>query len=145
MAVRQPFPLQRQAGFYYAEVLLSVVLLTILLVPALQALTAGVSNNAGSQTARQLNLQSKMEEVLALPFGQLYAETYPPIGNNAGSLNPTFSDAVGMPDRRVVVLYRYDAITKALSANDTGLLYVSVYYLNDGSATGLRTLAGRWW
>jgi len=44
-----------------------------------------------------------------------------------------------------MVLYRFDAATNALSSNDTGLLYVSVYYAADGSANALNTLAGRWW
>jgi hypothetical protein len=42
-------------------------------------------------------------------------------------------------------LYRFDAATNALSSNDTGLLYVNVYYEADGSANALNTLAGRWW
>ena len=56
-----------------------------------------------------------------------------------------YSDAAGAPDRRVVVLYRYDVATKALSSNDTGLLYVNTYYEAEGAANGLSTLVGRWW
>ena len=146
MAARKPCPLRRQAGFYYAEVVLSVLLLAILLVPALQALTAAVvGNQAGTLTARQLNLQSKMEEVLAQPFAALYAETYQSGGNNSGSVNATYSDAAGTPDRRVVLLYRYDANAQALSSNDTGLLYVGVYYQAEGANAALSTLKGRWW
>ena len=146
MAKHKPIPSCRQAGFYYAEVVVSVLLLAILLVPALQALTtAVVGNQAGTLTARQLRLQSKMEEVLAQPFAALYAETYLPGGNNSSSVNPTFSDAIGTPDRRVVLLYRYDSNAQALSTSDTGLLYVAVYYQADGANTALTTLKGRWW
>jgi len=134
----------RPRGFSYAEILLSVVLLTALLVPALQALQTGV---AGGQTptlaARQLTLRDKMEQVLAKPFADLYAQTYLP-GGNTTSANGSFSDPAGAPDRRNVVLYRYDASTRALSWNDTGLVFVSVYYEAEGSANGLNTLVGRW-
>ena len=60
-------------------------------------------------------------------------------------MSSNFSDATGVTDRRVVVFYRYDVATNALSANDTGLLLVSVYYETDGSGNALNTLAGRWW
>ena len=135
----------KQLGFFYAEVLLSVILLAILLVPALQALNTGILNNSSSLPARQLSLQSKMEEVLAQPFRDLYAETYLTGGNTSTSVSINFSDVSGASSRRVVVLYRYDAVTNAISSNDTGLLYVSVYYEADGSRSALNTLAGRWW
>lgn len=134
-----------QFGFSYAEVLLSVILLVTLLVPAMQALTAGIAGNPGTLVARQINLRNKMEEVLSKPFGQIYAETYLSGGNTTTSVSSNFSDATGVTDRRVVVFYRYDVATNALSANDTGLLLVSVYYETDGSGNALNTLAGRWW
>lgn len=134
-----------QQGFSYAEVLLSVMLLAILLVPALQALNNAIMGGSNNLAARQLNLRSKMEEVLSKPFGVLYAETYLTGGNTSTSVSANFSDASGAPDRRVVVLYRYDAVTAALSSNDTGLMYVSVYYEAEGSAGALNTLLGRWW
>jgi len=134
-----------QSGFSYAGVLLSVVLLGILLVPAMQALSTSISGSTGNLAARQLMLRSKMEEVLSRPFSALNAQTYLAGGNTATSVNTTFSDGSGAADRRIVVLYRFDAATNALSGNDTGLLYVSVYYAADGSANALNTLAGRWW
>lgn len=135
-----------EEGFSYVEVMLSAALLAILLVPALQALQSGVASGMNASAAsRNLDLRSKMEHVLATPFTKLYAETYLAGGNTTTSVSATFSDAAGQPDRRVVVLYRYDASTNALSASDTGLLFVSVYYETDGSAAGLNTLTGRWW
>lgn len=135
----------RQHGFSYVEVLVSVMLLAVLLVPALQALQSGIRDVATpSMAARPPLLLAKMEEVLSNPFPNLYAATYVAGGNTTG-VNATLSDAVGATDQRVVVLYRYDVSTKALSAGDTGLLYVSVYYSADGSANALTTLAGRWW
>lgn len=135
----------RQRGFSYVEVLVSVILLAVLLVPALQALQSGIRDGATpSMAARPPLLRAKMEEVLSNPFPELYAATYV-AGANTTGVDATFSDTVGATDRRVVVLYRYDVSTKALSAGDTGLLYVSVYYSADGSANALTTLAGRWW
>lgn len=134
-----------QRGFSYAEVLLSVMLLAILLVPALQALNTAILGSSNNLAAKQLSLRSKMEEVLGKPFGVLYAETYLVGANTATSVSTSLSDAYGAPDRRVVVLYRYDAVTAALSSNDIGLMYVSVYYEAEGSANALNTLVGRWW
>ena len=62
-----PFCLN-QRGFSYAEVLLSVVLLAVLLAPALQALSSGIAGNPTVLAARQLNLRSKMEDVLSQTF-----------------------------------------------------------------------------
>ncbi len=145
---KKPLPLSSiQRGFSYAEVLLSVMLLAILLVPALQALNTGIAGSAGATglSQRQLSLRSKMEEVLSNPFSQLYAQTYLGGGNTTTSVSTSFSDASGALDRRVVVFYRFDAATNALSTNDTGLLYVNIYYEAEGSANSLNTLAGRWW
>ena len=136
-------------GFSYVEILLSVVLLTVLLVPALQALQSGVAGGQSpSLAARQLTLRDKMEQVLAKPFADLYAQTYLGGGNTntTASANALFSDlnTVSAPDRRIVMLYRYDASTNAPSTSDTGLVFVSVYYEAEGSANGLNTLVGRW-
>ena len=136
----------RRNGFSYLEVLLSVVLLGVLLVPALEALQSGISDAATpSMAARPLLLRAKMEEVLSRPFAELYAATYIAGANTSGP-DMTYSESSGpSADRRAVVLYRYDGATQALSAADTGLLYVSVYYSAEGSANALTTLAGRWW
>lgn len=145
MQNRRLSPRLKQHGFTYTEVLLSAVLLAVLLVPALEALQSGIAGVASpSLAARPPLLRSKMEEVLSNPFPVLYAATYV-AGANTTGVDATFSDAVGATDRRVVVLYRYDVSTQALSANDTGLLYLRVYYEADGSANALTTLAGRWW
>lgn len=134
-----------QRGFYYAEVLFSAALLAILLVPALQALNTAIAGNSNGLAASQLNLRSKMEEVLSKPFSQIYAETYLVGGNTTTSVSTSFSDAPGASGRRLVVFYRFDAATNALSANDTGLVRVSVYFEADGSAGAIETLASKWW
>jgi Tfp pilus assembly protein PilE len=134
-----------QRGFSYAEMLLSVMLLAILLVPAMQALNSAIAGGSSNIAARQLNLRNKMEEVLSKPYHNLYAETSLPGGNTTTSISTSLSDASGAADRRVVVLYRFDTSTNALSATETGVLYVSVYYEAEGSTNALNTLVGRWW
>lgn len=135
-----------QRGLSYVEVLLSVVLLVLLLVPALEALQSAIAGNQSAPVlARQLGLRDKMERVLARPFADLYVHTYAPGGNTTSSVSASLSDAVGAPQRRNVVLYRYDASTAALSSADTGLLYVAVYYEGEGAGSALTTLVGRWW
>ncbi len=135
----------RQRGFSYAEVLLSVMLLALLLTPALQALNTGIAGSGNDLAARQLDVRSKMEEVLSKPFVRLYGETYLSGGNTPASISDKYSDTAGTPNRRVVVLYRYDAATSALSNSDTGLLYVSVFPEAAGDTSALNTLVGRWW
>jgi hypothetical protein len=133
-------------GFSYVEVLLSVTLVAVLLVPALEALQAAIAGRpAAAAVPGSLSLQSKMEQVLAAPFSKIYAETYVPSGNTPNSVSAMFSDAAGTPDRKVVVIYRYNVSTKALSSADTGLAYVSVYYEAEGPDRALATLVGRWW
>ena len=134
-----------QRGFSYAEVLVSVMLLAILLVPAMQALNTAIIGGSSNVAARQLNLRNKMEEVLSKTYNMLYAETKLSGGNTTTSVSTNYSDASGTSGRRVVVLYRFDTSTNALSASDTGVLYVSVYYEAEGSASALNTLVGRWW
>ena len=136
---------QNQRGFSYTEILLSVVLLAVLLVPAMQALNAAISGGSSDLTAKQLKLRSKMEEVLSKPYQQLYDITSLSGGNTVTSISTSLSDASGTDNRRVVVLYRYDTATNTLSSTDTGVLYVSVYYQDAGSASALNTLVGRWW
>jgi type II secretory pathway pseudopilin PulG len=135
-----------ERGFSYVEVLLSVVLLGVLLVPALEALQSGISDDQGQAAAtRQLKLKAKMEEVAAKPFAALYSQTYLPGGNTSTSVSAALSDAVGAPMRRNVILYRYDPSAAGSSSADTGVLFVAVYYAAESPASGLSTLIGRWW
>jgi type II secretory pathway component PulJ len=135
-----------QRGFSYVEILLSVVLLAVLLVPALEALQSGISGNqSAALVTRPLALQDKMERVLAKPFAELYAQTYATGGNTTSSVSESLSDPAGTSGRRNVVLYRYDAAARGRSDADTGLVHVSVYYESEGAGNALTTLVGRWW
>ncbi|MDI1298378.1 hypothetical protein [Methylotenera sp.] len=136
---------RQQTGFSYVEVLLSIVLIAVLLVPAMQALNNAISGSASNIAARQLNLRNKMEEVLSKPYSTLYAVTSATGGNTSTSISTSLSDASGVSNRRAVTIYRYDNTSNALSATDTGVLFVSVYYEAEGSANALNTLVGQWW
>jgi Tfp pilus assembly protein FimT len=142
-----PICLRDRRGFAYVEVLLAMVLITILLVPSLEALTAGIRGSTVQTAVRHLLLRSKMEEVLSQPFGDLYDETYKNGGNTTTSVSTIYSDAAGASNRRMVVFYRYSHSSNNRSTNDTGLLFIKVYYEADGAGqnTALHTLAGKWW
>jgi hypothetical protein len=134
------------AGFSYVEILLSIVLVGVLLVPALESLRTAITGTAAIAAGPSASgLQSKMEQVVAAPFSKLYAETYVTGGNTTTSVSSTFSDASGAAQRRLVVIYRYDALLRTLAITDTGLVFVSVYYEAEGSGNALSTLVGRWW
>lgn len=139
------FHLRNQHGYSYLEVLLSVILLAVLLVPAMQSLSSAISGGSSNIATRQLALSSKMEEVLSKPYHQLYGITSLPGGNTSSSISSSLSDASGSNSRRLVVLYRYDPLTNVLSSTDTGVLYVKVYFEDAGVESELNTLAGRWW
>lgn len=133
-----------ERGFSYVEVLLSMILLAVLLVPALESLQTGIiGSQAAAITTQQLALRDKMERVAARPFYDLYAMTYQPGGNNAG-INAALSDPAGTPNRRAVALYRYDPAAATLTNNDTGVVAISVYYESQ-PGIALNTLVGRWW
>jgi prepilin-type N-terminal cleavage/methylation domain-containing protein len=133
-----------QRGFTYVEILLSVVLLAVLLVPALESLQTAVTAGQGANVlARELALRDMMERVLARQFTQLNAETFAS-GNTTTSVSVLLSDPVGDPNRRNVVVYRYDGEKGERSDADTGLVRVLVYYESEGPARALSTLASRW-
>src|SRR5207302_11086942 len=103
-------------GVTYIEVLLSVVLPVVVLVPAMEALQSGLANSQSTAAlARELKLREKMEIALASPFATLYAETYAAGGNPTTSLSASLSDPAGSAARRNIVLYRYDPSTGTLS------------------------------
>ena len=63
----------RQAGLTLVEVLISMLLLSIVLIPAMQALQTGLTgvNVHGDLAASQFRLTSRLEELLAESFGDL--------------------------------------------------------------------------
>ena len=98
----------RQAGLTLVEVLVAALLLMIMLVPAMEALrTAMLGNEVLQSTSDQhYAVLSRMEEVLAEPFGVLVSAAA--IAGNE-STPSSYSDAAGPPDRRLVYVALYDA------------------------------------
>lgn len=130
-------------GISYVEVVVATAVLAIGLVPALDALQAGIVGGAvhASEIQTSQRLRDKMEEVLARPFGNLYALTYATGGNQPTAVQAELSDPTGSAGRRIVNLYRVDAASP--SSADTGLLRIRVAY--ESGAGAIETLKGRWW
>ncbi len=99
--------LRRERGLTLVEVLVSLVLLAILLVPAMQALQTGIAGSAihGDLTSTQFRLSSRLEEMLAEPFASL-ADAATAAGSS--TVATTYSEAAGPPGRLLVYLAFYD-------------------------------------
>lgn len=140
--IRRNAGCSRQRGLSYIEVVVAIGLIVVALVPAMNALQAAANGSGVHQTeaVNTRQLRSKLEEVLAKPFGYLYAQTYLGGGNDPALSNAALSDASGA-DPRLVTLYRYDG--NAATAADTGLLRIGVGFASGGAK--LETLRGRWW
>ena len=114
-------------GFSYVEVLVTMVIIGVLLVPGLEALHAGLGAQGkvaevGSDDAL---LASRMESVLAMPLS-----TLAPLAGSATSPS-SLSDAVGSSPRRLVYISRYDASNSDGDGNpftggDGSLLWIAV-------------------
>jgi len=136
------------AGIAYIEILLAILLITITLVPALEALQPGV-DGAGiheDRLADHYQLTGRLEELLAESYGDL-DEAATAAGDR---FTPTtYSDIVTQPDGRQltrnVFLSRYDidnadADNDPFTGIDEGLLWVRVEFA--GTADGMETLVG---
>lgn len=119
-----------QRGFSYVEVLVAVLVLAICLPPALDALSTATRGAGNHETsiARRYFVSGRLEQVLAEAPASLDAAAL-----TAGSpTTPTsYSDAPGMPDRRLVFLARYDldnadADNDPFTGGDPGLIWVRV-------------------
>lgn len=133
---------RRQRGSSYLEVLIAAVLLSIVLLPLLDALQgAGASSEAHrSSSARHFELVAKMEEVLAEPYSALAAEA---AAAGSGNVATAYSDSGGSPNRRRVFLSLYDADNadadnQPFTGADAGLVWVRVDM--EGSVQAIETL-----
>ncbi len=135
----------RQAGLTLVEVLVTVVLLAILLVPAISALQNSIAGaDVHADTAgSHYRLVSRIEELLAEPFDDLSDSA---IAAGAPSTPSSYSDPAGPPGRLLVYLSAYDG-DNADSDNDpfTGadddLLWIRVHIEN--SVYSLQTVRAR--
>lgn len=119
----------RQAGLTLVEVLITIALLAVLLVPAISALQTGVTGSSvhADLAADHYRLTARLEELLAEPFANLEAAA-----NAAGSptVVTSYSDASG-PGRLLVYLSAYDgdnadADDDPFTGTDAGLIWIRV-------------------
>ncbi len=138
-----------QAGFSYVEVLIATVLIAVSLVPALDALQAGLK---GSEVQAEyiedhFYLTGKMEGVLAEPFNNLFTAATPEgTAVTASSYSDTVTTPQGRTITRQVFLRAYDgdnadADDDPFTGTDPGLLWVQVAI--DGTAFAVESLTGQ--
>ncbi|MEE8428501.1 MAG: hypothetical protein V3S33_03250 [Gammaproteobacteria bacterium] len=123
-----------QAGFSYVEVLIATVLIAVCLVPALDALQAGLKSSEvqAGYIEDHFYLTGKMESVLAEPFSNLFAATTP---EGTAVAPSSYSDTVTTPQGRTVTRQVFlrpyggdnaDADNDPFTGTDPGLLWVQV-------------------
>lgn len=100
--------INRSRGFSYLEVVLAALLMAVVLVPLLDALSAGVQSSRTQQDMLQdhYRLVAKLEEVTSQSYDSLYNEAA--LINNMNTPSTVFSDAAGTSSRRLVYVYYYD-------------------------------------
>jgi len=132
----------RQSGLTLVEVLITMVLLVVLLVPAMRALQTGVTGASvhSELAADQFRLRSRMEELLAEPFAQL--ETAATAAGGPG-IETSYSEAAGPPGRLIVYLSLYDGDNADADGNpftgtDAGLVWIQVEA--EGTIHSLQTI-----
>lgn len=132
----------RQTGLTLVEVLITVVLLSVLLVPAMRALQTGVTGTAvhADLATDQFRLTSRLEELLAEPFGDLEAAA---VAAGSPGTATSYSEAAGPPGRLIVYLSLYDgdnadADDDPHTGEDAGLLWIQVEA--EGTVHSLETI-----
>lgn len=128
----------RAYGYSYVEVLVAMVLITVALVPAMNALRVGVTAGTvqEARAVRHYELVGRLEQVLAEPFVLLDAEAAA-VGDP--SLPTGYSDAPGTPDRLLVFLSPYDVDDAdsdgdPFTGSDPGVLWVRIEVENTNQA-----------
>ncbi len=121
---------RNQTGLTLVEVLVAIALLTVMLVPAINALT---TSSQGAEVHRdtassRFRLTSRLEELLAEPFMDLEAAA-----TAAGSpqIATTYSEPAGVPGRLVVYLGTCDGDNAdgdddLFTGTDDGILWIRV-------------------
>lgn len=134
-----------EAGLTLVEVLVTIVLLSVVLVPAIRALQtsvvgADIHNDLATEHVR---LTSRLEELLAEPFTNLEAAATAAGGPTVES---SYSDAAGPPGRLLVYLGFYDGDNADTDDNpftgtEPDLLWVRVE--TEGTIHALQTITAR--
>ncbi len=133
---------RQQLGLTLVEVLISVVLLAILLVPAINALQTSIvgAEVHSDVSASHYRLTSAIEELLSEPFADLADAATVAGGPTALT---SYSEAAGTPGRLLVYLSFYDGDNAdsdddAFTGTETDLLWLRVEI--EGSVNALETI-----
>ncbi len=118
-------------GFSYVEVLISIVLIVLTLIPAMEALVPAIQGVSVHESAatEHYRLTAKLEETIAQPFADLASEA-----DALGSpsiLSPLYSDPVATQNRRLVYLAlidgdNVDADDDPFTGTENDLLWIKV-------------------
>ncbi len=133
-----------QSGFSYAELLIATLLITIMLIPALEAMQSGIlGSGLHTELAREhYRISEKMEQTLARPFDQLLTQA-DLVADPTVLIPAPYSDSAGTQSRRLVYLSRYDGDNADtdndnFTGTDNGLIWVRVAI--EGRPHSLETL-----
>lgn len=121
---------RNEYGLTLVEVLVTIVLLAIVLVPAMRALQTGVvgANVHRDISSSHYRLTSRIEELLAEPFVDLSDAA---IAAGAPTTATSYSEAAGPPGRLLVYLSLYDgdnadADNDPFTGTDPDLLWIRI-------------------
>ncbi len=136
---------QQNTGLSYIEVLVATLLITITLVPALDALRPGIQGSDLHQSLTEIHysLSGKMEQLLAEPFDNLDAAA---TAAGAHTNDTSYSD-IGADVPHRVFIWHYDvddadADSDPFSGGEDDLLWVRVAEANGSQS--LQTLVSRY-
>lgn len=122
----------RHSGFSYAELLIATLLITIMLIPALEAMQSGILGSGVHTELAQdhYRISEKMEQTLAQPFEELRTQA-DLVADPTVLIPEPYSDSAGTQSRRLVFLSRYDgdnvdSDNDGFTGTDTGLIWVRV-------------------
>ena len=103
------FATARQSGVSYVEVLIAALLISISLLPMMDAMSGATASGGAHELAaiRHTHLLGKMEDVLAEPYSALEAAVIAPLAV-APVILSSYSDLPGTTNRRLVYLSFYD-------------------------------------
>ena len=119
-----------ESGLTLVEVLVTMVLLAVVLVPAISALQTGVvgADVHADIASGHFRLTSRLEELLAEPFADLSDAA---IAAGSPTTPSSYSDPAGPPGRLLVYLSLYDgdnadADDNPFTGTDADLLWIRV-------------------
>lgn len=136
---------RKSSGLSYVEVLIATLLLTVALVPMMEALQPGLQGSAIHQDRAQVHftLKGKLEQVLAEPFMNLEAES---IAAGAATAATLYSDTgVNVPHEVFIWPWdvdNADADDDGLTGGEDDILWIRVATV-DGQSE-LQTLISRY-